>query len=130
VFSQSVGYRCYSADPSKFRRPDLSVIRAERLAGTEPDIGLVPFPADLVVEVLSPNDLAYDVAEKVEEYLANGFRLIWIVHPNTETVTIHRADGSVALLHAADEITGEQALPGFRAQVARFFEQPAGAGTP
>lgn len=121
VFSQSLNYRCFADEPAKFRKPDVSVIRADRLKGTHPDDGFVHFPADLVVEVLSPTDLAVDVAAKVEEYLTNGFPLVWIVNPTTRTVTVHRADGSVALLHEADEITGERALPTFRCKVGQFF---------
>lgn len=121
VFSQSLNYRCFADEPAKFRKPDVSVVRADRLKGTHPDDGFLYFPADLVVEVLSPTDLAVDVAARVEEYLANGFPLVWIVNPNTRTVTIHRADGTVALLHEADEITGEAALPAFRSTVGAFF---------
>ena len=125
VFSQSLNYRCFADEPAKFRKPDVSVVRADRLKDTHPDDGFLYFPADLVVDVLSPTDLAVDVAAKVEEYLANGFPFVWIVNPNTRTVTIHRADGSVALLHEADEITGEAALPGFRCKVGAFFAKPA-----
>lgn len=82
-------------------------------------------PPDLAVEVISPGDLAYDMAQKIEEYLKNGFRLIWIVYPNTKTVAIHRADGTVSHLHEQDEITGESAIPTFRCKVAEFFAHPA-----
>jgi Uma2 family endonuclease len=125
VFSQSANYRCFADDPVKFRKPDVSVVRAERLKGVDFDAGFLHFPADLVVEVLSPNDFAIDVAMKVEEYLANGFPLLWIVNPASQTVTVYRADGSVALLHAGDEITGEAALPSFRCKVGQFFAKPA-----
>ena len=82
----------------------------------------MPIPPDLAVEVVSPNDLATELDIKVEEYLNNGFALVWVVEPATRTVTIHRADGSLARLHAKDEITGETALPSFRCKVAEFFE--------
>ena len=90
----------------------------------------MPIPADLVVEVLSPQDRAYDVWLKTEEYLANGFKLIWEVHPHTRTVVIHRADGSVAKLHEQDDITGESLLPGFKCKVGEFFAVPVGAPAP
>ena len=124
IFSQSLNYRCFADDPAKFCKPDVSVVRADRLKGLNPDDGFIHFPADLVVEVLSPSDLAMDVAAKVEEYLANGFPLVWIVNPNNRTVTIHRGDGSVALLHESDEITGEAPLPAFRCEVGAFFAKP------
>jgi Uma2 family endonuclease len=33
--------------------------------GIDPDRGYMPIPADLVVEVISPNDLSYKVVAKV-----------------------------------------------------------------
>jgi len=130
VYESSLGYQCFSDEPERWRKPDVSAIRRERLAGLEPDPGLMPIPADLVVEVLSPKDRAYDVSLKTEEYLANGFKLIWEVHPHTRTVVIHRADGSVAKLHEQDDITGEALLPGFKCKVAEFFAVPVGAPAP
>jgi len=121
VFGSSLGYKCFRDDPNKFRKPDVTVVRKERAAGFDPKLGMMPIPPDLAVEVLSPGDLAYDVAAKVQEYFENGFTLIWVVQPNTRTVTIYRRDGSIALLHESDEITGESALPTFRCRVAEFF---------
>lgn len=121
VFPSSMGYQCFPEEPGRFRKPDVSLVRSERLAGYDPQTGLIPFVPDLAVEVISPNDTAYALGEKIEEYLANGFSLIWVVQPNTKTVTIYRGDGSVAVLHEPDEITGEGALPSFRCKVSEFF---------
>ena len=125
ICDSSLGYQCFAEEPARFRKPDVSVIRRERLAGLDSDPGLMPIPADLVVEVISPGDTAYDVSKKIEEYLENGFKLVWVVHPNTKTVVIHRADGSVGKLHEDDEVVGESVLPGFQCRVAEFFVQPA-----
>jgi Uma2 family endonuclease len=124
VFGSTMGYRCFPDDPLRFRKPDVSVVHTDRLVGIDPEECFMPAPPDLAVEVISPGDLAYDMAQKIEEYLKNGFRLIWIVYPNTKTVAIHRADGSVSHLHEQDEITGESALPTFRCKVAEFFAHP------
>jgi Uma2 family endonuclease len=37
---------------------------------------------DLAAEVMSPNDLAYEVDRKVKEYLAAGVRLVWVINPD------------------------------------------------
>jgi Uma2 family endonuclease len=126
VYDSSLGYQCFPEEPARFRKPDVSAIRRERLAGLEPDPGLMPIPADLVVEVISPGDTVYEVSQKVEEYLENGFKLIWVVHPNTKTVVIHRADGGIAKLHESEEITGESVLPSFRCKVSEFFRHDVG----
>jgi Uma2 family endonuclease len=126
VFQSSMGYQCFPDDPRKFRKPDVSVVRSDRIAalGTETDHGLLPIPADLAVEVNSPTDGISDVLEKVEEYLGAGFPLVWVVDPPTKTVTIYRADGSTTKLREKDEITGELALPAFKCKVAEFFVMP------
>jgi Uma2 family endonuclease len=124
IYDCSLGYQCFPEEPARFRKPDVSAILVERLKPLESDPGLMPIPADLVVEVISPGDKADEVAEKVEEYLANGFKLVWVVHPNTRTVVIHRDDGSIAKLHEKDQITGESVLPDFNCNVAEFFTHP------
>ena len=121
IFTSSMGYQCFADDPAGFRKPDVSAVRCERLAGLDPRTALIPFPPDLAVEVVSPTDVAYDLTDKVEQYLRNGFPLVWVVHPNTRVVHVHRANASVSVLHEQDEITGETALPGFRCKVAEFF---------
>jgi len=130
VFDSSLGYKVFPEDLSKFRKPDASVIRADRLAGIDPTDGFMRIPPDLAVEVLSPGDLAYEMFEKVDEYLRHGFKLIWVVQPNTRTVAIYRADGSHAFLHEENEITGESALPTFRCKVSEFFATSASFPTP
>ena len=122
VYASGQGYQCYPDDPKKFRKPDVSLMLASRVAGMDPQTGLFPFTADLVVEVISPTDEAYHVDIKVEEYLSAGFPLLWFVHPATRTVAIYRADGTTARLRANDDIAGESALPTFRCKVAEFFE--------
>ena len=96
------------------------------MKGLDGDRGYMPIPADLAVEVVSPNDLAYELAEKVEEYLLAGFGAIWVVHPNLKTVTLYRAGGSVSVLHENDIISGDPALPDFRCRVGEFFPRAAG----
>ncbi len=121
VFNQSVGYRCFPDEPSRFRKPDASVVKSERLIGIDPDATLLEIYPDLAVEVVSKNDTSYEVSAKVKEYLQAGFPLIWVVHPNTRTVSIHRGDGSVSALNEPDEITGESAFPEFKCKVSEFF---------
>lgn len=123
VYATDFGYNCFPPDAEKeIRKPDASLIRRERLAGIAGDPGYMPMPADLVVEVLSPNDLIRSVNDKVEEYLTAGFGLVWVVDPVKKHVMVYRRDGSVAKVHENEEITGEAALPGFRCRVGEFFK--------
>jgi Uma2 family endonuclease len=123
VYSANLGYNCFPPDTQKeIRLADVSLIRRERLAAIKGDPAYMPIPADLVVEVLSPNDLIREVNDKVEEYLAAGFGIVWIVDPVKKHVMVHRRDGSVSKVHENEEITGVTALRGFRCRVAELLK--------
>lgn len=120
IAGSDLAYRCHPTDLKWMRKPDASVIRKERLANLG-DVGVMPIPPDLAVEVLSPHDLARDVLAKIEAYLQAGFPLVWLVNPELRMVTVYRGDGSVTRLHADDEIDGGDALPRFHRRVADLF---------
>ena len=126
VIGADCGYQCFADKPKLVRRPDVSFIRLGRLTEEQISQGFVRIAPDLAVEVLSPNDLAYDIDSKVEEYLRAGVRLVWVVNPETRTILIYRADGSIQGLREPDELSGEDTLPGFRCQVGALFTMPPG----
>ena len=121
VWPAENGIQCFPDDPNKVRKPDASFIRKGRLPGEEIPEGWIRIVPDLAVEVISPNDLAYEVEGKVVEYLHAGVRLVWIVNPQTRIVRVHRADGTSGWLTEADELSGEDVLPGFSCRVAQLF---------
>ena len=107
-----------SRNPDTLRAPDVAFISKERLK----EVGGIPekfanFPPDLAVEVLSPDDKASEITRKVEEYLAAGVPLVWIVDPGTQTITVYRSLQDVKVLTPDQEIDGGEVLPGFRAKV-------------
>lgn len=121
VAPADASYQCFAHTPEKVRRPDVSFLSFERLPlGREPE-GHCPVAPDLAAEVVSPNDLYYEVEEKVAEYIAAGVRLVWVVNPATRSVRVHRSDGTVTDLEEADELSGEDVIPGFRCRVADLF---------
>lgn len=103
------------------RSPDVSFIRTERLpeGETPEDFGKV-IP-DLVVEVLSPNDRMRQVADKIGEFLDCGVGLIWLVDPESRSVTVYRSLSNTEHLEADQTITADTILPGFSAKVSEFF---------
>jgi Uma2 family endonuclease len=125
LFGADASYQCFLKAPKKVRKPDVSFIRSERIPGGQLPTGHCSFRPDLAVEVISPGDLAYEVEEKVAEYLEAGVPLVWIVNPPTRTVRIHRPKsspgGPIAELSGDDTITGEDVLPGFSCKVSEFF---------
>lgn len=122
VYQSDLGYQCFPDSPMTVRFPDVSLVRASRKAEIGDTPGYMPIPADLAVEVLSPNDRVKDVDEKIEQYLKAGFGLVWVVNPHWRHVHVYRRGGGVQLLSEQEEITGEAALPSFRCKVGEFFD--------
>ena len=115
-------YQCFPDAPKKVRRPDVSFIRFGRLPEEELPSGHCPIAPDIAAEVVSPHDTHTEVSAKIEEYLAAGVALVWIINPDTRTVLVYREGGdAIGFLHENDELTGEAVLPGFRCRVAEIL---------
>lgn len=128
AFPDNTGYQCYPWDKDRVRKPDASFISKPRLPNGPSDAGYCAVAPNLAVEVVSPHDLYYDVMAKVDEYLRAGVQMVWVILPTTQSIMIHRAGiTSPTRLTAAEELTGDPALPGFRCRVAALFPpRPAG----
>lgn len=122
VMGEAGGFRCYPDKPRKFTKPDVSFVRAERLPAGWESSAMMTVPADLAVEVVSPDDVYYDVEKKVREYLDAGFGTVWVVDPSQRRVRTFGGGRRPATFEADDELTGEPFLPSFRCKVAAFFE--------
>lgn len=128
VNGPDAGYQCYEEiypdDPDRVRKPDVSFIRLERLSPEDRPEGHCDIVPDLVAEVISPNDTAYEVREKTEEYLRAGVKIVWVIDPHAKQVDVHRADGSLQKLYGHEELSGEEIVPGFRLLVSELFRVP------
>ena len=114
AFPADNGYECFAHAPGLVRKPDVSFIRCSRLPGRKLPKGWVKVSPDLAVEVVSPNDTVYELEDKLEDYQKAGVPLVWVIYPNSRTVRVHRADGSITYLHEDDVLSGEDIIPGFR----------------
>lgn len=106
--------------PDTVRAPDVCFISAARLPPGRQE-GFFEGAPDLAVEVISPGDVAAEVESEVQDYLAHGARLVWVVHPRTRTVTVYYSDGSARVLHIGDTLEGEDVIPGFQLALADLF---------
>ena len=119
VTGAETGFRI-GHDPDTVRAPDVAFVRAGRIPA-EPVCGFFEGPPDLAVEVLSPDDRASRVLDKVHQWLEAGCLIVWVVDPEKQTVTVYDAPNRTATLTAADELSGGDLLPGFRLPVGEIF---------
>jgi len=109
-----------AANPDTVRAPDVGFVSIDRVPEVEP-VGFFPGAPDLAVEVLSPSDTAGDVLAKAQDWLDGGCRAVWVVDPQTSTVTVYRTRKEIQVLTREDDLECQDLLPGFGTTVAAFF---------
>lgn len=110
-------------DPDTVRGPDVSFLSAARIPPEGlPEEGFFPGAPDLAIEIVSPGDLDYEIHGKVDDYLENGTRLVWVVRPKQRTVTVYHPDGTARRLGIRDTLSGEDLLPGFELALVELFD--------
>jgi len=110
-------------DPDTVRGPDVSFVTRGRWAAQLDHRRFFPGAPDLAVEILSPSNRAGETHAKVADYLAAGARLVWIVDPQQDDVTVYRTLLVPRRLQGPEALGGEDVLPGFSVEVASIFEE-------
>ena len=121
VFGADTGFKIADS-PDTVRAPDIAFVRQERIPAGELTEKFWPGAFDLAVEVISPSDTLYELDEKIEEYMASGVALVWVVNPKKRTVTVYRPGASPEVLSEHDQLDGRPLLPAFQYPVAKLFE--------
>jgi len=108
-------------DPETTVGIDVVYVSAEVAARQPEDTTLIDGVPVLAVEILSPNDTLEEIDEKIDDYLAAGVALVWVIDPHHRTVEIFRPGEEPELVNVRQELSGEPHLPGFRVSVAHLF---------
>lgn len=120
--------RCIFGPPGVEPRvvlPDYLFLAREHLAGLDLN-GPIRRPPDLAAEILSPDDQLSDVHEKLDFYLANGVRLVWVIDPQRRTLTATAGVGQAMTLAEGEAVNGGEVLPGFACAVADLMPSADG----
>ena len=110
-----------ASDPDIVSAPDVAFVRADRIPAGGVPPGFWPGAPDLAIEVVSPSDRIADVVEKVQEYLAFGARLVWVVDPEAHKAIVFRRDAPPEVVGPDGELHGEDVVPGFVLRLAEVW---------
>lgn len=116
VFDSSGGFKLPNGAD---RSPDAAWVRQEHWDALTPEQQekFPPLCPDFVIELRSASDDLKPLQEKMQEYLANGLRLGWLINPKDQQVEIYRASEgtpqAVEILQSPKTLSGEPVLPGF-----------------
>ncbi len=126
---EAVGETLFGLTPQLRRkhRIDAAFVSYQRWPKDRPTPTTDPWPVvpDLAIEVISPNDVAESVQERIREFLEAGVRLVWLVYPQLAWVIAYQSPHSLRGFTIADHLEAEPVLSGFRLAMRELF---SGAG--
>jgi Uma2 family endonuclease len=120
VFDSSTGFRL--PDGSTLS-PDASYLSEERLRNL-PKGALRGFPhvcPDFVIELHSESDALQELSDKMNDWIANGAQLGWLIDPYERQVLVYRPNRSAEVV-AGDLIAGDGPVQGFLLDLTRVWK--------
>lgn len=78
-----------------------------------PDEEIPSSSLPLMVEIISDSNDANRMLIKIEDYLQNGAREVWLVFPKRKTIQVYYTDNTARLFHINDTITPGEWMKGF-----------------
>jgi len=79
-----------------------------------------------VIELRSKSDRLRVLREKMDEYVANGAQLGWLIDPEARTVEIYRSGSGPETLTGVDSVSGEGPVEGFVLDLKTVWDPLAG----
>ncbi|MBD2111098.1 MULTISPECIES: Uma2 family endonuclease [Cyanophyceae] len=104
------------------RSPDAAWVELSRWEALTPEQRrrFPPIAPDFVMEVRSSTDNLATLREKMQEYMASGVRLGWLINPKDQQVEIYRPGQEAEVRSLPTQLSGESVLPGFVLDVSPF----------
>ena len=104
------------------REPGLAFFSTGKLPLGEVVAGYYEIVPDLVVEIASPGDTNAEVNDKCRMWISYGVPVVWELHPQWRSVSLHRAGQPIVILEEDDILDGGDVLPGFSIPVRDIFD--------
>jgi Uma2 family endonuclease len=120
VYAGEVGVYLRREPREILRGIDVAFYSNERLQQMGTDEDFPDVPPDLAVEIHLSDEV--DMQKKVRQYLDAGVRSVWVVDPETQTLTQYRPGQDLRTFSDPSDTVEEPVLPGFSCQLRELFE--------
>ncbi|MEP7187736.1 MAG: Uma2 family endonuclease [Roseiflexaceae bacterium] len=107
------------------REPDILFVTKERMQLVQPTF--LDGPADLIIEIVSPESIGRDRGEKFVEYEAAGVKEYWLIDPLRQQAEFYQLDDQGVYRAAALDADGRYysiMLPSFWLRVTWLWQKP------
>lgn len=105
------------------RSPDAAWVKREKwdALSEREKTTFAPLCPDFALELRSPTDSSSVLQAKMQEYLANGAILGWLVAPQKRTVTVYSPTVAPQILENPDRVSANPELPGFSLEMRKIW---------
>ena len=131
VYAAETGF-LIEINPDTVRAPDAAFVSHERLENAPPSASYLQVAPDLVVEVVSPNevspnevppnDTSTEVESKAEQWLEAGSRIVLVADPTNQTLRVYRSKSQIEVLHSGDEFSCGDVCGDWKISVDEIFD--------
>jgi Uma2 family endonuclease len=120
VFGPSTGFILAN---SAVRSPDAAFVAKGRLPENwdQQEDKFINLAPHFVIEIRSKNDTLSKLKTNMEEYIANGVKLGWLIDSKNRQALVYRQDGSVTQYPATAILSGEYFVSGFTLALAKLL---------
>ena len=102
------------------RIADLAYLTEEQLKEQDDK---TPSVSPFVIEIISKNDTAYELDEKLGQYFDNGVQVVWQIFPKSKTVNVYTSPESVKICRETTICSAFPVLADFDIAAADIFGQ-------
>jgi Uma2 family endonuclease len=120
VFESNAGF---NLPDGSMRSPDAAWISWSVWNALSPDRqrGFARVCPQFVVELRSASDVLVKVQEKMQQWIANGAELGWLIDPENKTVEVYRPGREPEVLEGGSMVEGEGPVAGFVLELGRIW---------
>ena len=109
-------------DPDTLRGPDVALVARDRAPEGRGAEGWLDGAPELAVEIFGDSQTVSELLKKAGEFLAAGTRMVWLVDPDNERVTVITQEGPHTIVGREGSVDGGELFAGLACPVAEFFE--------
>jgi Uma2 family endonuclease len=103
---------------NRCRVADLAYLTAKQVRETD---DIRPGISEFVIEIISKNDKAEEVQEKLDEYFADGIKVVWQIYPKLKMVEVYTTSEAVKICRGAAICSATPVLPDFNIAAQDLF---------
>ena len=105
----------------QMRRPDIAYFTDRQVYKGREGVDVIP---EFVIEVASETDLIYKLEERLSEYFKAGVKVVWIIVPEHQVVSVYTSRKNVKICTDDDVCSAAPVLPNFEITVNQLFALP------